>query len=221
VYARRPAAPRIGWLVAQRRGDQQGWLTAFRTCLAAQGHAEGWQYQLDERDAGGDAARLGPLAEALVQGGARRSVATSQPAVDAAARATRSVPVIGRMTDDPVQTGLACSLARPGGNVTGVYSLLEEMAAKCVALLREALPSIRKVGALLTLDPGATSRWLTEARRSATLVDRATCHGRPQRGGTRCRLRRGGRARRGAGWHRHAPAASRYAGGALSVGEHL
>jgi putative ABC transport system substrate-binding protein len=79
-------------------------------------------------------------------------VATSQPSIDAAARVTKSVPVIGRMVDDPTTSGLAQTLARPGGNVTGVYALTEELNPKRLSLLKEAVPSMRKVGVLLRRD---------------------------------------------------------------------
>jgi putative ABC transport system substrate-binding protein len=80
------------------------------------------------------------------EGEFRRPGATSQPASDAARRTTLSVPIIARMTDDPVSSGAAISLARPDGNVTGVYSLLEEMSAKRLALLKQASGSAGELG---------------------------------------------------------------------------
>jgi len=65
---------------------------------------------------------------------------------------TKAVPIIGRMVDDPVTTGLARSLARPGGNITGIYTMTEEMNPKRLDLLKEAVPSIRRVGVLLRDD---------------------------------------------------------------------
>ena len=79
-------------------------------------------------------------------------VATSQPSIIAAARVTKGVPIIGRMVDDPVTTGLARSLARPGGNITGIYTMTEEMNPKRLDLLKEVVPSIRRVGVLLRDD---------------------------------------------------------------------
>jgi putative ABC transport system substrate-binding protein len=92
-------------------------------------------------------------------------VATSQPSIAAAWRVTKSIPVIGRMVDDPVADGMAQSLARPGGNVTGVYTMTEEMSPKRLELLKEAVPSLRRVGVLMRQDfPSvniATRDWQT------------------------------------------------------------
>jgi putative ABC transport system substrate-binding protein len=170
LQARRAIAvgePRIGWLKIQAAADSPGWLREFLRTLAGLGHAQGRTFELDERYADGDAARLPALADELVRSGARVIVATSQPAVDAARRTTSSVPIVGRMTDDPVENGYAQSLARPGGNVTGVYSLLEQMSPRRLALLQQVAPTIRTVGALLSLDRGATPRWLSETRDAA------------------------------------------------------
>lgn len=158
----RAAPPRIGWLMIQDAAAAPGWLDAFRASLRAQGRIEGRDFQLEARHADGAAGRLPALAQDLVRGGVALIVATSQPATDAARRATASVPIVGRMTDDPVQAGVAAALARPGGNVTGVYSLLEETSGKRLALLQQALPSLRRAGALLSLDRGATRHWLSE-----------------------------------------------------------
>ena len=85
-------------------------------------------------------------------------LATSQPSIAAAWRITKSVPVIGRMVDDPVTDGMARSLARPGGNVTGIYTMTEEMNPKRLALLKEVAPSTHRVGILLRQDfPNASN----------------------------------------------------------------
>jgi len=164
---RTQSPPKVGWLKIQDKSHTPGQLAAFIAGMAALGHREGRTFALEPRFADGDAARLAPLAEELVAAGVAVIAATSQPATDAARRITRTVPIFGRMTDDPVQTGVAQSLARPGGNVTGVYSLLEEMSPKRLALLRDAVPAMRTVGALLTLDRGATVRWLADTEAAA------------------------------------------------------
>ena len=160
-------APKVGWLKIQEKSDTPGWLDAFRRGLAELGRAEGSGYALEERYADGDAKRLGALAQELVAAGVAVIVATSQPATDAARRVSSTVPIVGRMTDDPVSAGAAASLAHPGGNLTGIYSLLEETNGKRLALLQQAVPSLKRVGALLTLDRGATRHWLAEAETAA------------------------------------------------------
>jgi putative tryptophan/tyrosine transport system substrate-binding protein len=143
---------RIGWLKIQGPRHTPGQLQAFREGLAALGLGEGRDYVVEQRYADGDESRLPALAAELLRAGVSVVVATSQPSIDAAARVTTSVPVIGRMVDDPTSSGLARTLARPGGNVTGVYALTEELVPKRMSLLMEAVPSIRRVGVLLRRD---------------------------------------------------------------------
>lgn len=163
-----PSSPKkIGWLKIQDRDHTPGQLREFLAGLQALGHREGASFVMEYRFADGDASRLNSLARELVQAGSDLILATSQPATDAARRATLSLPIVGRMTDDPVLAGAAISLSRPDGNVTGVYSLLEEMSGKRLALLKQAVPGLRKVGALLTLNRGATAHWLAESQKAA------------------------------------------------------
>ena len=142
----------IGWLKIQDSRHTPGQLQAFREGLGALGLDEGRDYVLEQRYADGDESRLPDLAAGLIRRGARIIVATSQPSIDAAAGVTNSVPVIGRMVDDPTSSGFAKTLARPGGNVTGIYALTEELNPKRLSLLKEAVPSIRRVGVLLRRD---------------------------------------------------------------------
>ncbi len=92
------------------------------------------------------------LATELLNVGASIILATSQPSIVAAAHVTKNVPVIGRMVDDPVADGMAQSLARPGGNITGIYTMTEELNPKRLSLLKEAVPSMRRVGVLMRHD---------------------------------------------------------------------
>jgi len=128
---------------------------SFTRSAKAFGLIEGRDFVLEERYADGDEKRL-PFAADLINSGVAVIVATSQPSMAAAWRVTKSTPVIGRMVDDPVADGLAQSLARPGGNITGVYTMTEEMNPKRLELLKEAVPSVRRVGVLMRQDfPGA------------------------------------------------------------------
>ena len=145
-------APKIGWLKIQGRQHTPGQLQAFREGMKALGLVEGRDFILEERFADGDEGRLPSLATELINSGVAVIVATSQPSIAAAWRVTKSVPVIGRMVDDPVVDGMAQSLARPGGNVTGIYTMTEEMNPKRLALLKEAAPSISSVGVLMRQD---------------------------------------------------------------------
>jgi len=138
---------RIGWLKIQGPRHTPDQLNAFRDGMHKLGLVEGRDYVIEERYADGYEARLPGLATELLGTGVLVIVATSQPSIAAAARGTTSVPVIGRMNDDPVANGMAESLARPGGNITGIYAMTEELNAKRLALLKEAAPSVRRGGA--------------------------------------------------------------------------
>jgi putative tryptophan/tyrosine transport system substrate-binding protein len=124
----------------------------FREGMKTLGLVEGRDFVLEERYANDDEGRLPSLAAELIDSGVVVIVATSQPSIAAAWRVTKTVPVVGRMVDDPVVDGMARSLARPGGNVTGIYTMTEEMNPKRLALLQEAVPSISRVGVLMRQD---------------------------------------------------------------------
>jgi putative tryptophan/tyrosine transport system substrate-binding protein len=143
---------RIGWLKIQDVRHTPDQLQAFREGMRGRGLVESRDYVLEERYADGDETRLPGLVAELVSTGVSIIVATSQPSIAAAARVTKDVPVIGRMVDDPISNGMAQSMARPGGNVTGIYTMTEEMNPKRLALLKEVAPSVRRVGILLRQD---------------------------------------------------------------------
>ena len=144
--------PKIGWLKIQGEQHTPDQLAAFRDGMKALGLVEGRDFVLEERYADGHESRLPALAAELINSGVAIIVATSQPSIAAASRVTKSVPVIGRMVDDPVADGMARSLARPGTNVTGIYTMTEEMNSKRLALLKEAVPQIQRVGVLMRQD---------------------------------------------------------------------
>jgi putative tryptophan/tyrosine transport system substrate-binding protein len=144
--------PKIGWLKIQGPLHTPEQLQAFREGMRTLEMIEGQDFVLEERYADGDETRLQSLAAELVGLGVNVILATSQPSIAAAWRVAKSVPVIGRMVDDPVTDGMAQSLARPGGNVTGVYTMTEQMNPKRLALLKEVAPAVRRVGVLLRQD---------------------------------------------------------------------
>jgi putative ABC transport system substrate-binding protein len=155
------AAPaKIGWLKVQGQQHTPDQLKAFREGMAALGQIEGSGYVLVERYGEGKEEQLPSLAAELVGLDVRLILATSQPSVVAAERVTKTVPIIGRLNDDPVQNGMAKSLARPGGNISGIYSLAEELTPKRLSLLKEVVPTARRVGVLLRKDwPNANRAW--------------------------------------------------------------
>jgi len=158
---------KIGWLKVQSRAHAPEELKSLVDGLRAHGHIEGTTFVIEERYAEGDATQLQRLVSELVSLGVKVIVATSQPVLNAAHHVTKTVPIVARMSDNPVNLGLAQSFHSPGGNVTGIFAIQEDMAAVRLAQLQSAVPELRKVGALLTMDHWDTLYWLNQARQAA------------------------------------------------------
>jgi putative ABC transport system substrate-binding protein len=94
-------------------------------------------------------------------------VATAPTAIRAAKRTTKTVPIVMVTTQDPVATGIVDSLARPGGNVTGLTQLTRELSGKRLELLKEVIPTISRIGVLTVEDPGASGNALKEYEAAA------------------------------------------------------
>jgi putative ABC transport system substrate-binding protein len=158
---------KIGWLTLQTKTNAPAGLKSFVEGLRECDQIEGTTFDIEFRYADGDVRLLRPLAEDLVRSGVKVIVATSQPALEAAYSVSRTVPIVARMSDDPVKTGMARSRHNPGGNVTGTFSLFEELASVRLAQLQRAAPNLRKVGMLLTVGHGDTDYWLKKVRQAA------------------------------------------------------
>jgi putative ABC transport system substrate-binding protein len=125
----------------------------LRRALADLGYVEGRNVEFVERYGHGKPDRLPGLAAELASAGVNVIVAVAPPAIRAAAGATRTIPIVMAFSgDDPVTSGFAKSLARPGGNVTGVTTVAE-IAPKWIELLQEVVPSAKRIAALRI--PGA------------------------------------------------------------------
>jgi putative ABC transport system substrate-binding protein len=121
--------------------------TMLRDALTALGYIDGKTFRLDFRFAEGDPARLPTLAMALVRDEPSVIVASGDAAIRAAQAATHTIPIVAN-ANDLVASGLIASLARPGGNITGVSMLITELDAKRLEILKEILPSARRIGVL-------------------------------------------------------------------------
>jgi putative ABC transport system substrate-binding protein len=123
----------------------------IRTRLRERGYVEGRNIRLEFRDTAGNVDRLPALAEELVQeGGIDVILAISTPAAWAAQRATQTIPIVAFAAVDPVASGLAKSLAHPGGNVTGIAFFFEETTVKRVELMREVVPHAVRLATVVT-----------------------------------------------------------------------
>jgi putative ABC transport system substrate-binding protein len=148
VDAQQPALPgRIGVLLVGPSLESKE-AQAFRQGLQDAGYAEGRDVVIEWRSAGGDYDKVAGLAAGLVQSKVDVIVVDSTNAALAAKRATSTIPIVMALVADPVGSGLVASLARPGGNVTGLSVMLSELSAKRLQLLREALPHITRVAVL-------------------------------------------------------------------------
>ena len=157
------AAARLGFLAVTSVAEYARYTDAFRAGLRELGYVEGNSITIDERFAEGREELLPQLAADLVSSGVDVLVTASTQASLAAIGATSSIPIVF-FSGDPLGSGLVQSLARPGGNATGLTSLNVELAGKRLELLRVASPNITRVAALWA---DAAERDLNETRAAA------------------------------------------------------
>jgi putative tryptophan/tyrosine transport system substrate-binding protein len=139
--------PRIGVL---RGGLGAGPVyEAFRQGLRELGYVEGQNIILEVRDTEAKAERLPDLAAELVRLKVDVIVTSSTPAIQAVKQATSSIPIVMAFSGDPVGTGLVASLPKPGGNITGLSDIGPEISGKQLELLKEAFPTVSRVGFFL------------------------------------------------------------------------
>ena len=166
---------RIGWLAPASLPTT---LDAFRDGLRVFGYVEGNNLVIEQRYANGKPERLAGLVAELVGAKADVIVTTGNQATAAAKTTTRSIPVVF-VAGDPVEAGFVASLARPGGNMTGVNTLPGELNAKRLELLKEALPKVSRVAVLFEPRQLSTSIPPIEAAASSLglQVTRLEVHG--------------------------------------------
>ena len=153
--AQQPAGrvSRVGYLGIQYREQALHLIKAFEERLRSLGYRDGDNVAIEYRFANGELERLPALAAELVRLGADVIVASSNPGTVAAMKATTTVPIVMIGGVDPVSTGLVASLARPGGNVTGLTpDAGSEILGKRFELLKEILPNLSRVGILFNPD---------------------------------------------------------------------
>jgi putative tryptophan/tyrosine transport system substrate-binding protein len=140
--------PVIGFLSGSSPGANASNMAAIRQALSEAGYMEGQNLAIEYRWAEGFFDRLPALAADLVAAKVDVIAAFGPPSVVAAKGATSTIPIVFQVGSDPVATGLVTSLARPGGNLTGVSIQLTELVPKRLELLSEAIPQARAIALL-------------------------------------------------------------------------
>ena len=148
--------PRVGWLMPGTRESGTATVQAFGEGLRALGYIERKNIVIDYRFSEGKTEVFPMLAEELVRLGPDCIIAGGFSAIRALMRLTKTIPIVlGNLDSDPVEEGIIASLARPGGNVTGLIGIQWELAGKRLELLREVAPKSNRVAVLF--DPRTRS----------------------------------------------------------------
>ena len=146
VSAQQSKSWRVGFLHPGQSALVSNRIVAFREGLTASAPKEAADAAIIVRLANGHIDRFPAIAMELVQQNVQAICAVSPPAVDAARKATKSIPIVAMdLESDPVANGWAASLAHPGGNATGIFLDIPGFNAKSLQLLREAVPALTKV----------------------------------------------------------------------------
>jgi putative ABC transport system substrate-binding protein len=160
----------LGLLGSSTATAQREWTAALQKRLRELGWIEGDNFTIEYRWAEGRTERLSALADELVRLKVDVIVTHNTPPTLAAKKATSTIPVVFATAGDAVGSGIVASLARPGGNVTGLSSLQPDTAGKRVELLRELIPGLRQLAALLDVENPFSKRDNSEVQRVAQTI---------------------------------------------------
>ncbi len=142
-------------------------IDAFRDALARLGYVEGRNAVIEYRSGEGRIDRFPKLAAELMALKVDIIVTRGTPATTAAKNATSTIPIVMAAIGEPVGTGAVASLARPGGNVTGLSAFVTELTAKRIEIMRELLPRISRIALLDNMDNGSVPAQWNEMKRAA------------------------------------------------------
>jgi putative tryptophan/tyrosine transport system substrate-binding protein len=159
----------IGFLGGTSQAETGRRLDAMRTGLRQLGYEEGKNVVIHYRWADGRYDRLASLAAELVKLNVEVLVTHSTPGAQAAKQATSTIPIVA-IAGDPVAAGLVASLARPGGNLTGVTFFFAEIGAKRVELIKEAIPALSRVAILVNPSNPSHAIALSVMQRTAAVL---------------------------------------------------
>jgi putative ABC transport system substrate-binding protein len=167
LRAQQKAMPVIGYLATGSPGPTAPNVVAFRQGLSETGYVEGKNVTIEYRGAEGQYDRLPALAADLVGRKVDVIVATSVPSARAAKTATSTIPIVFAVGTDPVEDGLVASLARPGGNLTGVTFMMTELMQKRLELLSELAPQVGVIALLVNPDNPNVERTTRDVQEAA------------------------------------------------------
>jgi putative ABC transport system substrate-binding protein len=161
---------RIGILATYSATENPEWGAAFKSGMRALGYLEGRDYTVEFRYAEGDLKRLEALAAELVALKVDVILAASTMSALEVHKRTQTIPIVTAASADPIKAGLAKSLARPGGNVTGLTGLGRELLPKRVELLRQLLPGIKRIAIIHNPDTPVDRMLVEEFQQGAKLL---------------------------------------------------
>ena len=151
--------PYVGWLVPGTRDNQEPLLEEYRRGMRELGYVEGRTVETEYLYADAQFDRLPGLAQRLVEHKVDVIVTVSTPPILAAKRATSSIPIVFAASSDPIETGVVTSLARPGGNATGLSLMSSELSAKRLELIHTLVPRVSRIAVLWdSSNPGMALR---------------------------------------------------------------
>jgi ABC-type uncharacterized transport system substrate-binding protein len=159
--------PTIGYLGSSTEAAQSRWLSAFAQRLGQLGWIDGRTVAIEYRWAEGRAERFTEIAAEFSRLNVDVIVTSGTVPVLAAKKATSTIPIVFAVASDPVGNGLVASLARPGGNVTGLSIVQTDLAAKKLELLREVVPDLRRLAILANVGSPAGVLELREVQSAA------------------------------------------------------
>jgi putative tryptophan/tyrosine transport system substrate-binding protein len=159
--------PTIGFLDQSTRSAGSEWVAAFMQRLRELGWIEGRNIAIEHRWGEGRNERFAEVAAEFVQLKVDVIVTSGTPAVFAVKQATSTIPIVFATAGDPVGTGLVASLARPGGNITGLATLAADLAGKRIEILREIVPDLRHLAVIGNVGNPFTVLELSEVEAAA------------------------------------------------------
>ena len=168
AFGQQPTVPKVGFVYPGPKGAVPPRIEAIISGLRVGGYSSPSQVELVIRMADGDPAQIRPLTEEIIAKNVDVFVANGPAVLDAARRATQTTPIVALdLETDPVASGIAATLARPQGNVTGVFLDFPDFTTKWIELLRESNPKLSRIAVLW--DPTTGAVQLESIKRAAGL----------------------------------------------------